>query len=290
MLRLFLALCYRAAYLLHHALCLRPGAPLQHSKLIVVGSFRTGGAGKTPFCIWLCNHLAVQGKAVALLAHEYAFDEVAMLRQKFANNARIQVFATRNRYRLAHELDRSQKFDCIVCDDGFEDSRLVGAITILLLWEPLPTKISELWPCGKMRSLAKDHDLDSPMVRILRCDDGNPAVKFVVDKVLHYATGEKINRKKANVACGLGNPERFCKDLQNSGIEIGHKFFFKDHSKSFAAQFEQILQKNPQDAFVISEKDAARLPAEFIQKNVNSLIFVASQTTEISPEATQILL
>lgn len=290
MLRLFLALCYRAAYLLHHALCLRPGAPLQHSKLIVVGSFRTGGAGKTPFCIWLCNHLAAQGKAVALLAHEYAFDEVAMLRQKFANNARIQVFATRNRYRLAHELDRSQKFDCIVCDDGFEDSRLVGAITILLLWEPLPTKISELWPCGKMRSLAKDHDLDSPMVRILRCDDGNPAVKFVVDKVLHYATGEKINRKKANVACGLGNPERFCKDLQNSGIEIERKFFFKDHSKSFAAQFEQILQKHPQDAFVISEKDAARLPAEFIQKNVNSLIFVASQTTEISPEATQILL
>ena len=286
----FLALCYRAAYLLHHALCLRSGAPLQHSKLIVVGSFRTGGAGKTPFCIWLCNHLAAQGKAVALLAHEYAFDEVAMLRQKFANNARIQVFATRNRYRLAHELDRSQKFDCIVCDDGFEDSRLVGAITILLLWEPLPTKISDLWPCGKMRSLAKDHDLDSPMVRILRCDDGNPAVKFVVDKVLHYATGEKINRKKANVACGLGNPERFCKDLQNSGIEIERKFFFKDHSKSFAAQFEQILQKNPQDAFVISEKDAARLPAEFIQKNVNSLIFVASQTTEISPEATQILL
>ena len=227
---------------------------------------------------------------MALLAHEYAFDEVAMLRQKFANNARIQVFATRNRYRLAHELDRSQKFDCIVCDDGFEDSRLVGAITILLLWEPLPTKISELWPCGKMRSLAKDHDLDSPMVRILRCDDGNPAVKFVVDKVLHYATGEKINRKKANVACGLGNPERFCKDLQNFGIEIERQFFFKDHSKSFAAQFEQILQKNPQDAFVISEKDAARLPAEFIQKNVNSLIFVASQTTEISPEATQILL
>ena len=286
----FLALCYRAAYLLHHALSLRPGAPLQHSKLIVVGSFRTGGAGKTPFCIWLCNHLAAQGKAVALLAHEYAFDEVAMLRQKFANNVRIQVFATRNRYRLAHELDRSQKFECIVCDDGFEDSRLVGAITILLQWEPLPTKISELWPYGKMRSLAKDHDLDSPMVRILRCDDGNPAVKFVVDKVLHYATGEKINRKKANVACGLGNPERFCKDLQNFGIEIERKFFFKDHSKSFAAQFEQILQKNPQDAFVISEKDAARLPAEFIQKNVNSLIFVASQTTEISPEATQILL
>ena len=118
---LAIALCYHAIYLLHHALCLRPGTPLQHSQLIVVGSFRTGGAGKTPFCIWLCRHLAAQGKTVALLAHEYAFDEIALLRQKFASDAHIQVFATKNRYRLAHELDRSQKFDCIVCDDGFDN-------------------------------------------------------------------------------------------------------------------------------------------------------------------------
>lgn len=292
MFRLLAAICYRAAYLLHHALCLRPGTPLKHSQLIVVGSFRTGGAGKTPFCIWLCNHLAAQGKAVALLAHEYAFDEVAMLRQKFAGNTRVQIFATKNRYRLAHELDRSQKFNCIVCDDGFEDSRLVGAITILLQWEPLPTKISKLWPCGNMRSLAKDHDLDSPMVRILRCDDGNPAVRFVIDKVLHFHSGKEFvkNTAKANIVCGLGNPERFCDDLQNFGIEIERRFFFKDHSKAFTAQFEQILQKYPQDAFVISEKDSARLSAEFIQKNVNSPIFVAFQTTEISPEAAQNLL
>ena len=292
MLRYILALCYRAAYLLHHALRLRPGASLQHSQLIVVGSFRTGGAGKTPFCIRLCNHLAAQGKAVALLAHEYAFDEVAMLRKKFADNARIQIFATRNRYRLAQELDHSQKFDCIVCDDGFEDSRLVGANTILLQWKPLPTKISELWPCSKMRSLAKDHDLDTPMVHALQCEGEHPDVRFVIDKVYHLATGKEFvkNGTKVNIVCGLGNPERFCNDLQNFGIEIERKFFFKDHSKTFAVQFEQILQKHPQDTFVISEKDAARLPAEFIQKNVNSLIFVASQTTEISPEALQNLL
>ena len=291
--RLFIALCYRAVYKLHHALCLRPGAPLEHSKLIVVGSFRTGGAGKTPFCIWLCKHLAAQGNTVALLAHEYAFDEIKMLRQKFAGNESVQVFATRNRYRLAHELDRSQKFDCIVCDDGFEDSRLVGATTILLQWEDLPTKIPELWPCGGMRSLAKDHHLDhgkrSPMVRILRCEGGNPAVRFVIDKVLHFYSGKEFvkNSAKVNIVCGLGNPERFCSDLQDFGIEIGHKFFFKDHSKAFTAQFEKIIQNRPQETFVISEKDAARLPAEFIQKNEKSQIFVASQTTEISTEVAQ---
>ena len=289
MFRLLAAFCYRAAYLLHHALCLRPGAPLQHSQLIVVGSFRTGGAGKTPFCIWLCNHLAAQGKAVALLAHEYAFDEVAMLRRQFADNARVQVFATRNRYRLAHELDRSQKFDCIVCDDGFEDTRLVGATTILLQWETPPSKISELWPCGNMRSLAKDHDLDSPMVRILRCEGGNPAVRFVIDKVLHFYSGEEFvkNSAKANVVCGLGNPERFCRDLQDFGIKIDRKLFFKDHSKAFATRLEKIIQSRPQDVFVISEKDAARLPAGFIQKNVKSQIYIAYQATLVSPDVVQ---
>ena len=299
MLRLLAAYCYRAVYKLHHALCLRPGAPLLNSKLIVVGSFRTGGAGKTPFCIWLCKHLAAQGKAVALLAHEYAFDEINLLRQKFSGNESVQIFATRNRYRLAHELDKSRKFDFIVCDDGFEDSRLTGAVTLLLQWEAPPTKISELWPCGPMRSLAQDHNIDhnmnhgmdqdkcSPMVRILRCEGGNPAVQFVIDKVLHFASGDKFIHQKASVVCGLGNPERFCKDLENFGIGIAHKFFFKDHSKTFAAQFEQILQKHPQDAFVISEKDAARLPAEFIKKNVKRQIFIAYQTTEVAPEFLQ---
>ena len=301
MLRLLAAYCYRAVYKLHHALCLRPGAPLQHSKLIVVGSFRTGGAGKTPFCIWLCKHLAAQGKAVALLAHEYAFDEINMLRQKFSDSESVQVFATRNRYRLAHELDKSHKFDYIVCDDGFEDSRLTGAVTLLLQWEPAPTKISELWPNGPMRSLAKDHNIDhnmdhgigqnkcSPMVRILRCEGENPAVQFVVDKVLHCTTNKEFvkNSAKANIVCGLGNPERFCKDLENFGIEISHKFFFKDHSKAFAAQFQKILESRPQDAFIISEKDAARLSAEFIQKNVKSQIYIAYQATKVSPEVVQ---
>ena len=192
MLRLFLALCYRAVYLLHHALCLRPGAPLQNSKLIVIGSFRTGGAGKTPFCIWVCNHLASQGKSVALLAHEYAFDEIAMLRQKFSGNARVQVFATRNRYRLAHKLDKSRKFDCIVCDDGFEDSRLVGATTLLLQWEPLPTKISELWPCGKMRSLAKDHDIKSTKFRTLPREGTHPDLRFVIYKEYQLANVDEF--------------------------------------------------------------------------------------------------
>ena len=288
MLRYILALCYRAAYLLHHALRLRPGASLQHSQLIVVGSFRTGGAGKTPFCIWLCKHYTQQGKRVALLAHEYAFDEITMLRQKFSDNGNIEIFATNNRYRLAHELDKSRKFDFIVCDDGFEDSRLTGAVTILLQWEALPTKISELWPCGNMRSLAKDHVGNSSTTIALRCYGKKPDIQLIIDKVSHIATkAQWEGESNANIICGIGDPERFCKDIQNFGIDIKHTYFFKDHCKEFPANFEQLLRDFPQDSFIISEKDAARLPAEFIQKNVKSRIYIAYQATKISPETLQ---
>ena len=289
MFRLLAAICYRAAYKLHHALCLRPGAPLQNSKLIVVGSYRTGGAGKTPFCIWLCKHFAAQGKTVALLAHEYAFDEINMFRQMFSDNECVQIFATHNRYRLAHELDASRKFDFIVCDDGFEDSRLVKATTFLLSWEPAPTKIADLWPCGQMRSLAKDHRAATTM---LSCTGESPEVQFVIDNISHFVTGKDIRNSnprslKASVVCGLGDPERFCKDIQNFGVDIKHKYFFKDHCKAFSREFEQILQKFPEEAFIISEKDVARLSAEFIQKNVKVQIYVAHQTTKVSPEVLQ---
>ena len=295
MFRFFLyiaAFIYRAVYKLHHALRLRPGAPLEHSKLIVIGSYRTGGAGKTPFCIWLCKHYAALGKKVALLTHEYAFDETAMLRQIFSDNENVKVFATRNRYRLAHELDKSRMFDFIVCDDGFEDSRLVNAFTFILSWESAPTKISELWPCGKMRSLAKDHT-DKPSTTIaLKCFGDNPDIQFVIDKVSHIAAGTDIRNSadsslKANIVCGIGDPERFCKDILNFGIDITQTYFFKDHSKTFSAEFEQILHNFPQDTFVISEKDAARLPTEFIPKNVNCRIYVAKQAIKVSPETLQ---
>ena len=296
MLRLLAAICYRAIYQLHHALCLRPGAPLQNSKLIIVGSYRTGGAGKTPFCIWLCKHFAAQGKTVALLAHEYAFDEINMFRQKFSDNGSVQVFATKNRYRLAHELDESRKFDCIVCDDGFEDSRLTGAVMLLLNWESAPTKISELWPCGKMRSLAKDHKINSSTTVALKCYGENPDIQFVIDKVSrltsHWATGEEFQENfsgtsNVSIVCGLGDPKRFYKDLQDFGIKINRKFFFKDHSKTFSLEFEQILKKHPQEVFIISEKDAARLPAEFVKKNEGFQIYVAHQATKVSPETLQ---
>ncbi|WP_405332779.1 tetraacyldisaccharide 4'-kinase [Fibrobacter sp.] len=263
---LAIVLCYRALYRLHHALCLRPGKPLGHSRLVVVGSYRTGGAGKTPFCTWLAETLSAQGKRVAILCHEYAYDEAAMLREHFAADPKVKIFTTRNRYRLAHEQDRAQEFDFIVCDDGFEDSRLVGATTFVLLWENAPTRLRELWPLGNARSLAKDHSgHHSGSTVEIRCSETAPEIRFVLDNITNRK-GEGLRSvhgsahyRQINIFCGIGDPERLCNDIQKQGITITDKIFLKDHDRCFSNKLNKALQENPQSAFIITEKDAARL-------------------------------
>ena len=285
MLRYLLTYGYRAAYLLHHALCLRPGKPLQNSQLIVVGSYRTGGAGKTPFCIWLSNHLAAQGKAIAILCHEYAFDEIEMFRQKFRDSEQVKVFATRNRYQTAHELDKTCKFDIILCDDGFEDTRLVDTTTLLLSWEDTPTQISKLWPLGKMRSLEQDHQKNQRCTTTLFCTGENPDIQFVIDKVVSLDGKEIPKNQKLFALCGIGSPERFKQNLSSYGIEIEKLFSFKDHCRNFVKKMEFILKKNPDALFIITEKDAARLPETLIRQNRQ--LYIASQKVIVSPSALQ---
>lgn len=266
MLRLFLATCYRAIYRLHHALCLRPGKPLGHSRLVVVGSYRTGGAGKTPFCTWLAETLSAQGKRVAILCHEYAYDEAAMLQKHFTADSQVKIFKTRNRYRLAHELDRTKEFDFILCDDGFEDSRLVGATTFVLLWENAPTRLRELWPLGNARSLIKDHSGHRSGNTVeIHCNDPASKIRFVLDNITNKkgedlrSAKESAHYRQINIFCGIGDPERLCNDIGDQGIAITDKIFLKDHDRCFSNKLNKALQENPQSAFIITEKDAARL-------------------------------
>ena len=266
MLRLVLATCYRALYRLHHAICLRPGKPLGHSRLVVVGSYRTGGAGKTPFCTWLAETLSAQGKRVAILCHEYAYDEAAMLREHFAADPKVKIFTTRNRYRLAHELDRTKEFDFILCDDGFEDSRLVGATTFVLRWQHGPTRLCELWPLGNARSLAKDHSSHRSGHTVeIRCNATASKIRFILDNITNRK-GEDLRSvqgaahyRQINIFCGIGDPNRLCNDIREQGIAISGKTFLKDHDRCFSNKLNKALQENPQSAFVITEKDAARL-------------------------------
>ncbi len=287
------AICYRVAYLLHHRFFLRPGKPLQHAKLIIVGSHRAGGAGKTPFCIWLASYISrrpaknspqAARPRIAILCHQYAYDEIAMLRREFLDQPHIAVVGTRNRYRSTLQLD--SQFDYIICDDGFEDSRLPVDITFALQWEPPPKKIRDLWPAGKNRSLAKDH-LATGLSRTipLQCSGESPDVSFTITSITNDGGQVLPRNSKAIILCGLGDPRRFIDDIRNYGISIRRSIVFKDHYRYFAHKMELML-KIYSTPIIISGKDACRLTD--IQEK-DSRVFVARQSCTVSEACSKII-
>lgn len=300
--RRILAAYYWAAYSLHHAVCLRPGKPLKNSRLIVVGSFRAGGAGKTPFTLWLANKLLRQGKTVAVLCHKCAFDEERMYQNDLASyitQGKARVFASGNRYKTALALDKrtmrtldtqtarptdqapslcNSAPDFIICDDGFEDSRLRPDIIFRLDWEKAPTDINQLIPAGKFRSLRQDHLKDEPQTITLKCFGTAPDAIFRISSITN-AAGEFPQYRQSIAVCGLGDPERFFNDLKKEEYPLQKTIRCPDHHKNFQQIVERALKRYPDSNIIITEKDAFRLSKSLLE---NPQVYVARQTVTIT--------
>lgn len=292
--RRIIAAYYWAAYSLHHKLFLRPGRPLKNSRLFVIGSFRAGGAGKTPFCLWLAERLAARGKRVAILCHKKAFDEILMYRHRLKEQiqqGQVEVISTDNRYRTARELDRRtggkpeknsgtrhpKVSDFILCDDGFEDSRLRPDVIFRMDWEKAPTAVEQLIPAGHFRSLRQDHYRSEDRTIAIRCFGTNPDVLFNIDSIAN-CNGDFPQHRQSIVVCGLGDPERFIHDLKRAEFIPQKTILRPDHDRNFSKILTEILRQNFHQNIVLSEKDAFRLPKEILK---DPKIFIARQTIQV---------
>lgn len=278
-LHLVVSAFYRIAYKFHHKFFLRP-QPQLRIPVVIVGSYLAGGAGKTPFTIWLANFFQEQSKKVAILCHNAAWDEFTLLKQELqldlAQNLHttlqsntqpimheISVLATKNRYATAKEIQNT--FDIIICDDGFEDTRFTGAIRFCLDWQEPPTSWTSLLPSGPFRSLKQDHN-ENEIIH-LDCFDANaPDIRFTIDSITNFTPGAPLT---AEIICGLGAPKRFIEDVHafgiRSGIAIEKSITRPDHDKHFSQIIEAELSKNKD--IIISQKDACRLPQALLTRH-----------------------
>lgn len=266
--QILLSFLYRFFYKINRFLFLRPKKALQHSQLIVVGSYLIGGAGKTPFSLFLAKQYLNKNKSVGILCHSKADDEYQWLQQKVPE---AKIYKTKNRFSLAKQLDG--KLDILISDDGFEDSRLVPDKKILLQWDYSPCFISDLYPSGSNRSLKDDH---SDITNIFFCGDNfiDPDLVFTISEIVN-AQGQSLNGE-AIAMCGIGNPHRFFNDLERFGISITEKIIRPDHDHQFEKYLKKELQQNK--PIVITEKDACRLSQE---TKKNPLLFIAIQKLTI---------
>ena len=138
-------------------------------KVIIVGNLTVGGSGKTPFAIWLCNHLTDIGKKVAIVSSGYGSsitspqtitesckpeevgDEAVMLKLK-TNSI---VVSSKDRVASTIHCEKYQP-DFIIHDDGLQHYRLDRDYEFIISNYQQRAN-SFLLPCGPYREPKSFH-------------------------------------------------------------------------------------------------------------------------------------
>ena len=223
--------------------------------VISIGNITSGGTGKTPLVIWLCNELAQKGLRTAILTRGYKLkktklsDEPAILAAS-CPNTRVVV----NPDRVAGATEAQNKFGAqiLVMDDGFQHRRLRRQVDILTIDAMRPFGYGRILPAGLLRepvnSIRRAH-----AAVITRCDQINGAELTQLEDRLKTANPdlsiahavhkpvcarslehkeislEQLKDKKIFTFCGIGNPDAFAGTLTKLGIKTVGSKIFNDH-------------------------------------------------------------
>ncbi len=282
------ALAYAAGSWLHRHLWLRPRVqPRDHLvPLVVVGSLRAGGAGKTPVALELARYLAASGKRVGILAYRIAGEKRATFEEVFPasdwrassdeavwlarESARFggrggRVFVTRDRERAWDALSRTAEFDVLVSDDGWMDARLQGAFRIVLADRNERPGWGDLLPAGPYRRTAASlRDAEFVLYR----EDAADAASHDMPEPegnegwLHREVilPQGFDREEPHwVVCGIGNPRAFLDSLKRIGVRIAGSSPGPDHGLPDLQRAKRLADSCGSDRFLCTEKDFVKL-------------------------------
>ncbi|MCU0574072.1 MAG: tetraacyldisaccharide 4'-kinase [Syntrophobacteraceae bacterium] len=138
--------------------------------VISIGNLVVGGTGKTPFTLWLADHLASQGFRVAVVSRGYGGsvgkaaqvpltgetstlvrrygDEPVLLARKLSS---IPVWVGQERYEAGLAAIRSSRAEVLILDDGFQHLALHRDLDLVLLDSRNPFGNGEILPLGPLR-------------------------------------------------------------------------------------------------------------------------------------------
>ncbi|MGL1902361.1 MAG: tetraacyldisaccharide 4'-kinase [Fibrobacterales bacterium] len=281
-----LALLYRGASLIHKKLFL--GSPKKQTSLtplLRIGGLSSGGEHKTPVTQYLCQHFSNSGYSCAILAYDiynsgkgsdvrvlphatsiFGSDEA----QIHANTNASPVYATRNRFKSWKSLS-TQGFDLILSDGGIEDPRLDEAYTICLQKYPFPSSLKDILPIGRHRSFLKDHST----INEVWCHNSVPQEQTAFDTYSFFAENSKpLNAQgkslsedlAVTVITAIADNSGFVRHLQQNNYRVDTIISLTNHSRIFADKLVGYCNKNPDDIFVITDKDAVKCSSDTLKK------------------------
>ena len=259
------------------ALAARPLAP----PVISVGAITVGGAGKTPFTVYLVKRLLARGLSPAILTRGYrrrSPAEYVILApgtkissavtgdeaQIFLRSVTAPVGIGAKRYETAQILLRQfPETDTLVLDDAFQHARIERTFDIVLIDGLDPFGGEEVVPLGRLREPLKALARADLFV-VTRAEESlryqaichrlqslNPAAPVFRTRLLarswqSYPDGKllpSLPGRRVAAFCGLGNPANFWQTLESLGLEVVFRWSFRDHHAYTPTELQRLAHQ-----------------------------------------------
>jgi tetraacyldisaccharide 4'-kinase len=248
--------------------------------VIVVGNLTVGGTGKTPLVAWLAQQLSLTGLKVGIVSRGYgrsgsaprgvhaesSWREVGDEPMLLASLTGCDVMVSRDRVAGARKLV-SLGVDVVIADDGLQHLRLARDCEIVVIDGTRGFGNGRLLPAGPLREpgsrvrnadlvvvngTAEHASLREGLERSLQMSlyggDAHRVDGLAMPEPLEHFRGRCVH-----AVAGIGNPQRFFRDLRDRGIElVEHPF--PDHHPFTAAD----LTFGDDLPVLMTQKDAVR--------------------------------
>lgn len=253
--------------------------------VIVVGNINIGGTGKTPLVIWLVEQLKLAGYTPGIISRGFggnhqgevfdnsnpqAFGDEPLL---IAKRTLSPVFVGKNRVVAGQALLKVYpQCNFIISDDGLQHMQLQRDVEIAVVDSQRLFGNSHLLPAGPLREPLKGLSMLDAVV--LNGDTPQNLNElqgaFVMNLQAQYLvnlynnqimiTIAELNRKAEmdqvaiSAVAGIGNPQRFFKQLITMGLQF-KSHAFPDHHQFVSTDLADDMAN---DMIVMTEKDAVK--------------------------------
>src|SRR5215469_8992419 len=263
--------------------------------VISVGSISAGGAGKTPFVIFLGEFLQAHGVRFDVLSRGYGRqsrgvrvvdrngspaeygDEPLLISRRLG----CPVVVGENRFEAGVLAEQQFGAELHLLDDGFQHRALERDLNVVLL---TPDDLADtLLPIGRLREPIRSLERADVIAAAEGADAGR--IPEIRNPVWRVRRGIRLpgTSQAPVVFCGIARPKRFFDQLRAIGVRAVAHQTYPDHHAYTGEDVEALLQlarHNNADGFITTEKDRINL-GERLDRLGD--VTVAEVTIEIEP-------
>ncbi len=256
-------------------------SPPLTAPVVSVGGITVGGAGKTPFTVYLAKRLQARGHSPAILMRGYrrrsptealVFAPRAKAPAAFTGDeAQIFLRSTdapigigAKRYETAQILLRQfPSTSVLLLDDGFQHARLERNFDVVVIDGLDPFGGEEVVPLGRLREpldclvrahafvvtrAEEAHRFEAIRRRLEKLNPIAPAfrTRLCLRSWHDYRSGQVVptlKGRRAGAFCGIGNPESFWRTLAALGVEVVFRWTFADHHAYNPTELQRVAHQ-----------------------------------------------